>query len=338
MEHEALKIFSADLAADLKAKLQGEETTEFIHKVKASGDDRTFEVVFSTADEDRQGDELDQSKWELKYFDMNPVLLWAHDYQSFPIGIVTDIAIQGDKSIATGKFAPQGVNPDADMACALYQEKILRAVSPGYIQNDDGTRELLEVSFCPVPAGRYALSLRQVRSLGVSTRDLVTKGFFFDTKDIMAKAQQVGDRCEMEDGTPGVLADNADDPGVLICVPNEEGKAQEEPKQNEDMKKPLTDNLKAETKRHGEAIAKSISDFSEKSFDKNGDTQNDTTKDIDEFEKSIDAEHAEHCPKKGRPEGHRRGGTPAVEHHPQATRGRRGQADAGCEGRHGARL
>src|SRR6202008_4697036 len=77
---------------------------------------------------------------------------------------------------------PEGVNPEADIACKLYQQKILRAVSPGYIQNDDGSRELLEVSFCPVPAGRYALSLRQVSALGVNTRDLVAKGFFYETK------------------------------------------------------------------------------------------------------------------------------------------------------------
>src|ERR1700685_35347 len=174
---EALKQFTADLAKDFKARVQGQQTAEFIDKVKASGDDRTVEGVMSTSDEDGQGDSLDQSNWDLKYFEMNPVVLWAHNYQGFPIGIVTDIVIEGDKAVATGKFAPAGVNPEADMACALYQQKILRAVSPGYIQNDDGTRELLEVSFCSVPAGRHALSLRQVRALGFSTQELIAKGF-----------------------------------------------------------------------------------------------------------------------------------------------------------------
>ena len=106
--NDALKIFTSDLAKELKAKLQGQDTAEFIDKVKASGDDRTFEVVMSTSDEDRQGDALDQSNWDLKYFDMNPVVLWAHNYQGFPIGVVTDIVIEGDKAIATGKFAPEG--------------------------------------------------------------------------------------------------------------------------------------------------------------------------------------------------------------------------------------
>jgi hypothetical protein len=262
--------------------------------VKASGDDRSFEVVMSTSDEDRQGDSLDQATWDFKYYDLNPVVLWAHNYQSFPIGIVTDIQIQGDKTVATGKFAPAGVNPDADMACALYQLKILRAVSPGYIQNDDGTRELLEMSFCPVPAGRNALSMRQVSTLGVTTRELVTKGFFYEEKK--AKEQQIGDPCEFEDGSSGTLADDPKNPGTLICVPTE-NKAQDDTKPNENMKDKLNKSLKTESTRHGEAIGKSIEEFTEKSFDKDGGTPNDTTKEIDEFEKSIDGEHPEHLDK-----------------------------------------
>ncbi len=290
---EPLKTFTEDLAKELKAKLQSADYLEFIDKVKASGDDRTFEVVMSTADEDRQGDELDQSKWDLKYFDMNPVVLWAHNYQGFPIGIVTDIVIQGDKAVATGKFAPEGVNPEADMACALYQQKILRAVSPGYIQNDDGTRELLELSFCPVPAGKFALSLRQVRALGLSTRELITKGFFFDEKAIETKAAQIGDSCEQDDGTPGILAEG-DSPGVLICVPREN----KEKKANEGtMNKELIKQFKAEHGRHGEAVAKAIEDLSEKGLSEDGTTVADTTKEIEEFEKSIEGEQSDHLEK-----------------------------------------
>ena len=280
--NEMLKTFTEDLAKELKAKLQSSDTADFIATVKASGDDRTFEVVMSTADEDRQGDSLDQANWDLKYFDMNPVVLWAHNYQGFPIGIVTDIVIQGDKAIATGKFAPAGINPEADMACALYQAKILRAVSPGYIQNDDGTRELLELSFCPVPAGKYALSLRQVRALGVSTRELITKGFFFDEKAVeVAKTDQIGDSCEQDDGSPGVLAEG-DSPGVLICVPTED---KAEKSNDPEMKNKLTDNLKAEHGRHSKAVAEAVDGLSDKD------------KSIDEFEKSIEDEQADHLDK-----------------------------------------
>lgn len=380
--NEEFKQFSTTLADELRNKLASHEIKEFIEATtKAAGDDRSFEVVMSTSDEDRQGDQLDQSKWDLKYFDLNPVVLWAHNYQGFPIGVVTDIEIQGNKAIATGKFAPAGINPEADMACALYQQKILRAVSPGYIQNDDGTRELLEMSFCPVPAGKFALSLRQVRELGLSTRDLVMKGFFYETKgavpyhdygdadpdeawdgpaqvkecgddteklksicawfdsenadvkssyklphhrasdrkavlkgveaagaaiqgsrggvdipsgDIAAvkahlakhyksfgktppweekseKSPEIGDSCELDDGTPGILADNPKNPGSLVCVPAKSTKS-------ESMNPEIDKKFKAEHERHGKAFAKAIDEF----------------KSIDEFTKAIDSEQDDH--------------------------------------------
>src|SRR5580700_3731255 len=222
---ETLKTFSDEVAKKLKAKIESPEFASYIEKTKSSGDDRTFEVVMSTSDEDRQGDELDQSGWDLKYFNLNPVVLWAHNYSGFPIGIVTDIRIEGDKAIATGKFAPEGTNPEADLACKLYQQGILRTVSPGYIQNDDGTRELLELRFCSVPAGRYALSMRQVAAIGYSTPELIAKGFFYKKappKDTKAEDDPVlGDSCEGDDGTPGVLAKDPKNPDRLICVPNE---------------------------------------------------------------------------------------------------------------------
>lgn len=273
--NEALKQFSEQLALELKARFGSQETVEFIEKAKTSGDDRTFEVVFSTSDEDRQGDALDQSGWDFKYYLLNPVVLFAHDYSSFPIGVITDIAVEGGKGVARGKFAPEGVNPAADMACALYEEKILRAVSPGYIQHDDNTRELLEVSFCPVPAGRYALSMRQVGKLGVSTRELVTKGFFIEDSPPEEKgaSPQAGDRCELEDGTPGELA--AGDDGKLTCVPEgDKSKSNETKKGMNELEK----NLAVEHGRHGTEVAKAIDEF----------------KALDEFGKAIDGENAAH--------------------------------------------
>jgi len=289
--NEPLKQFSEQLAAELKAKLASSETAEFVKQTKASGDDRSFEVVMSTSDEDRQGDELDQSKWDLKYFNMNPVVLWAHNYSSFPIGAIEDIKAEGNETIATGKFAPAGLNPESDLACSLYQEKILRAVSPGYIQNDDGTRELLEVSFCPVPAGRYALSLRQVGRLGVSTQDLVTKGFFYEEKK--NKSPQVGDACQLDDGTPGVLAEDDKNPGDLVCVP-ERNKSQET-----SMKTELEKTFKAEHERHGEAVGKAIDEFGEKCL-KGEKAEGHLDKAIEEYTKAMDGEqegHLEKCMK-----------------------------------------
>lgn len=278
--NENLKQFTDQLAAELKARLSSNAVEEFVKQVKASGDDRTFEVVMSTADPDRQGDELDQDGWDLTYFKMNPVVLWAHNYSSFPIGIVTDIQIQGDKTVASGKFAPAGLNPEADITAALYQEGIVKAVSPGYIQNDDGTRELLEVSFCPVPAGRYALSLRQVQNIGLSKRELVTKGFLYTTK-----AAKPGDTCQLDDGSPGELAQDPDNPGELHCVPAKDAKSNEN---SGDMNNELIKNLQAEHDRHGKALHKAIDEFG---------TGDDPGKAIEELAEKSAAEHDAHLEK-----------------------------------------
>ena len=293
--NETLKTFSDEVAKALKAKLESPEFASFIAQTKTVGEDRTFEVVMSTSDEDRQGDALDQSGWDLKYFNLNPVVLWAHNYSGFPIGIVTDIKIEGDKAIATGKFAPAGINPEADLACKLYQEGILKTVSPGYIQNDDGTRELLEMSFCSVPAGRYALSMRQVAAIGYSTPELIAKGFFYKPPESKAEGDpKAGDTCELDDGTPGVLAEDPKNPGRLVCVPTEDKSAKNEPKEN--MKNDLEKNLKAEHERHGEAVGKAIDEFSEKCM-KSEKSEGVLDKAIEEYKDAMEAEQGEHLEK-----------------------------------------
>lgn len=291
--NEPLKQLSDDVAKKLKAKIESSEFASFIAQTKTAGDDRTFEVVMSTSDEDRQGDALDQSGWDLKYFNLNPVVLWAHNYSGFPIGIVTDIQIEDDKAIATGKFAPEGINPEADLACKLYQQKILRTVSPGYIQNDDGTRELLEMSFCSVPAGRYALSMRQVAAIGYSTPELIAKGFFYKNQPEQ-KAEgdpKAGDPCELDDGTPGVLAKDPKNPDRLVCVPTEDKSAKKETEEN--MKNELEKNLKAEHKRYGEAVGKAIDEFTEKCM-KSEKSEGVLDKAIEEYTKTMDGEQSDH--------------------------------------------
>jgi hypothetical protein len=84
------------------------------------------------------------------------------------------------------------------------------------MQHEDGSLELLEFSFIPVPANPYALSMRQMKELKLNMPQLVMKGIQFE-----AKAEAAGDPCTMPDGTTGVLAADDDDPGQLVCVPAE---------------------------------------------------------------------------------------------------------------------
>lgn len=152
-----------------------------IDQIKASEDSGSFEVVISTADIDRQGEVVDQGGWDLNFYKLNPVVLWGHDYHSLPIGVTDSIEIRDGKLIAKGRFAPAEANPFAQQVRKLYDLKIVRATSVGFIvKNSEGQKitqaELLEFSFVPVPANPYALSLSLVKEYGLDLGMLAVKG------------------------------------------------------------------------------------------------------------------------------------------------------------------
>ncbi|HVB33721.1 MAG TPA: hypothetical protein VNJ52_05025 [Patescibacteria group bacterium] len=404
--NETLKKFSAELLKDFKAALEKQETDEVIAKTEADSEGQEFTFVVSTSAIDRQGDELDQSKWNFANFKKNPVILWAHNYGEPPIGICTDIKTEGEQTVATVKFAPADANPFAAQIAALVQEGYLNATSVGYIEHDDGSYELLEISVVPVPANAQALSVREAEKMGLNLPQLVMKGFSFTTKgavpykdhgkadpdtawdgpaevkecgedfkklkDICAwydaenpdvkssyklphhrasdlkavwngvraamgalkgarggadipekdkhavyshlakhykefdkeppefekavKAEEVGDSCEMPDGSLGVLAEDSDNPGKLVCVPKEDGKGNKAAKdEHEELHKALT----SEHERHAKAIVKSIDEFREKALgdEKKAARKEDHEKAIDEFTEKMEGEHADHLEK-----------------------------------------
>lgn len=222
--NETFKKLTEKIKAELAEHLQTKEMQEFIKSAKAATDAGSFEVVISTADIDRQGETVSQDGWDLSFYKLNPVVLWAHDYFSLPIGIATEIEVKDGKLIAKGMFAPADANPFAQQVRRLYDLKIVRATSVGFIplETDGKTivkAELLEFSFVPVPANPFALSLRKAQELGLDLLMLATKGLKFETKQDEPKE---GDPCTMEDGTEGIMKPDAE--GNLVCMPKGETK------------------------------------------------------------------------------------------------------------------
>lgn len=210
---------------------------DFVSKVKAASDDDagTFDVIVSTNNKDRQGDIVDQNGWDLSFFKMNPVVLWAHDYTALPVAVCTNIQVEGNQLHAKGKFATAEMNPFAQQVRKMYDAKMLSATSVGFIPKEfdmeaDNTiskAELLEFSFVPVPANPYALSLSQAKELGLDVLGLRQKGVTFKKDEVKVekkaeKSNQLGDACSLSDGTPGVLATDPKNPdGPLVCVPDD---------------------------------------------------------------------------------------------------------------------
>lgn len=207
---------STEISEKLFAYLNTPETKEFIEKMKDAGDDSgRFEVIISTADQDRQGEIVSQEGWDLSHYKNNPVVLWGHNYTGLPIGVTDSIEIKDGKLVAIGRFAPESANPFAQQVRRLYDAKILRTTSVGFIAKEmEGNTitkaELLEFSFVPVPANPMALSLMKTASLDSS--EMIQKGLLIEEK---AK-EQAGDPCKTDDGKDGVLEDDGN--GNLVCA------------------------------------------------------------------------------------------------------------------------
>lgn len=185
--NESLKQLSEETKKQLLDSIASKDYADFLINVKSdkAEDSGSFSVVISTSDVDRQGDIVKQDGWDLSFYKMNPIVLWAHDYSMLPIGIATSIDIKDGKLIAEGKFAPAEANPFAQQVRKLYDLGMINTTSVGFIPKEyDGQKsskliskaELLEFSFVPVPANPYALRLNQIKELGIDTEMLKTKG------------------------------------------------------------------------------------------------------------------------------------------------------------------
>src|ERR1700722_371276 len=101
--------FTEEAKTKFLATLATKEFSDFVQKTKAANDSGTFRTIISTASTDRQGDSVDQNLWDLSNYNNNPIVLWAHDYSSLPIGIATSIQKQEVAGqtvlVAEGKFA-----------------------------------------------------------------------------------------------------------------------------------------------------------------------------------------------------------------------------------------
>lgn len=184
--NDALKKLSDETKAKLLESIATKQFIDLVASTK-SADDKdagSFRVVVSTSDVDRQGESVDQKGWDLTFFKMNPVVLWAHDYSQLPIGVCTSIEVKDGKLTAEGKFAPADANPFAQQVRKLYDLGMINTTSVGFIPKEyDGQKsgvisksELLEFSFVPVPANPMALRLNQIKELGLDTAMLRTKG------------------------------------------------------------------------------------------------------------------------------------------------------------------
>lgn len=151
---------------------------DIVSSVEKGPTDRTLRYTISTGTPDREGDTVDVAGWDLTNFRKNPVVLWAHNQDKFPIGRCIDIGVEDGVLKATVEFAPADIPRAGEHAEAAYRlsaEGFLPGTSVGFRpleydisneRNDDDSffmpmdfkrQELLEFSLVPVPCNPDAL-------------------------------------------------------------------------------------------------------------------------------------------------------------------------------------
>lgn len=136
--------------------------------------DGTYEYVASDETPDRYGDVIRVAGWDLRNYRKNPIILFSHQKDN-PIGTAVRTWIDGKQLKVKIKLADEGTSPFIDSLRKLVDQKIVRAVSvgflpteePRYIRDEKNERiiglefvgqELLENSLVTVPANPAALA------------------------------------------------------------------------------------------------------------------------------------------------------------------------------------
>jgi HK97 family phage prohead protease len=148
--------------------------------IKAVDDENyTINGVFSTDDEDRHGEIVNQDSWILNDYLKNPVVLFAHDHQQPAIGKVLTLGFNEDGNLeGTIQFAAKEYE-FANTIFKLYKGGYMRAFSVGFqnevVEYDEEENKvtlkknhLFEVSTVNVPANALALA----KSKGIDTSAL----------------------------------------------------------------------------------------------------------------------------------------------------------------------
>lgn len=147
--------------------------------VAASDDSRVLDFIISTPAIDRYSDVIEVEGWELDNYRANPVVLWAHDQWTPPIGKALEVWVEDDTLRSRAEFTDRATNPLGEQVYRLYKGGFLNAVSVGFrplewtFDEDIGgfrfkRQELVEYSAVPIPANPEALIVGRMAQEDVS--------------------------------------------------------------------------------------------------------------------------------------------------------------------------
>ena len=94
--------------------------------------ERTVRWTITTGNVDRDRDVVTPGGVKTDTYLKNPVVLFAHDYQSLPVAKTTNLTQNGNKWSADAQFAPHDLYPFADTVYRMVKAGFLNASSIGF--------------------------------------------------------------------------------------------------------------------------------------------------------------------------------------------------------------
>lgn len=215
-------IWDEAMENDKTYQMNKETHLDFDTKISAiDEEERSITAVISTSAVDRDREVLLAKGIQTERFVDNPVVLWAHDSHSPPIGKALWVKVKGQKILAKVQFA---TTEFAEEIWQLFKGGFLKAFSVGFIPHDghaptpkEVTKnpawaearfiidkwELLEFSPVPVPANPEALA-QAVKSkeitLSESTKELFQESLHEEDfeKHIDCQIKKIEDEIKLE--------------------------------------------------------------------------------------------------------------------------------------------
>lgn len=169
----------------------------FNAKVKDLGEGK-LEAIVSTNDVDRSGEVVDIEGIDIKNYEKNPVVMWAHDYSKPPLAKTLSLTKEKIGKKMVMKTVMEFATSISDLAREvynLYKGGFMNAFSIGFIPlemegNTYTKSELLEYSAVPIPANPNALLLAKAKGIDTDILDCYIRSMK-NIKQILEK--EVGD-------------------------------------------------------------------------------------------------------------------------------------------------
>lgn len=203
---------SLEAPSTLSKGLGTDEVLEKVFEIKSNTGRPKYRFIGSSEVVDRDGDIVKLDGIDYTNFKSNPVVLWAHDASSLPIGKV--VGVKRDMTSKKEYFDIEfGETPFAKEVESLVVSGMIKATSIGFMIKDWDYNEkldafefteteLLEISLCTIPANQEAVMDEEEKS--TSSKSL-------NSEDIQSIAEAVLAMMEKNESKPEKEEDEVDE-------------------------------------------------------------------------------------------------------------------------------